>query len=211
MPRAEGGVLTGASQKCDATGVTPEVITDPCHPPKHRAESPEAHIDMNGTPLTLARRAVVYGAVGAVLHLAAIPAPAAAAGGPRSATASDYDTYDDDPGDPAFDFEAPFEEAPVDEPVVEEEPVAEEPIAEEPDTEVAAVGEPAPQPLVAPEAEPEPVVEPALQEAPVVLVELPRTGVATGPAVLTGAVLLALGRLATLLGRRRPAIRAGRP
>jgi LPXTG-motif cell wall-anchored protein len=60
----------------------------------------------------------------------------------------------------------------------------------------------------APVAEPEPVVLPAAEEVPVVLAELPRTGTGTRPAVLTGALLLVLGRLATVVGRRRQALPA---
>jgi hypothetical protein len=121
-----------------------------------------------------------------------------------------YDTYDDDPGDPAFDFETPFDDADAD-PAPVDEPVA----ATAGDTERAGpsdglltvAGETASQPAV-PDA-----------TLPAALEELPRTGVGAGLATVFGAGLIVLGGVFALAGasagaravrRREPGYSAGR-
>ena len=97
-----------------------------------------------------------------------------------------YDGYDDDPGDPVFEFETPFENADSDPDPVEvatSQPV----VTQQPEIPVVVAGEAAP----------------AAEAAPLVLAELPRTGSGARQATMVAGLLLILGGVASLAGRRR--------
>ena len=106
-----------------------------------------------------------------------------------------YDTYDDDPGDPDFDFETPFDGADDDGSAPGADPGT------------ASTGDPG-QPtssddVLSVAGEPVTPPTPAAEAAPEALSELPRTGVPLVVATGSGAALLALGLLALAGGRRR--------
>ncbi len=113
--------------------------------------------------------------------------------------ADSYDTYDDDPGDPDFDFDTPFggaddpeTSAPTLDPGSSTAGISQPPSAGDPAS--AFAGETA-------------APGPASEFAPAALTELPRTG---GPArhlTATGVGLVVVGVPATLAGRRRRSLR----
>jgi LPXTG-motif cell wall-anchored protein len=108
-----------------------------------------------------------------------------------------YDTYDDDPGDPDFVFQTPFENATSNPTPVE----------------VAATTQPAvtqqPEQAQAPAVVLNETAQPAPGDAaPAVLAELPRTGSSARQATLVGGLLLITGGVASLIGRRRKAAQA---
>jgi LPXTG-motif cell wall-anchored protein len=107
-----------------------------------------------------------------------------------------YDTYGDDPGDPDFQFETPFQNADNDPDTVEVAATSQPVVTQQPDPQVPVV--------VAGEA------APALSAdaAPVALAELPRTGSGARGATMAGGLLLFLGGVASLAGRRRKATQA---
>jgi LPXTG-motif cell wall-anchored protein len=103
-----------------------------------------------------------------------------------------YDGYDDDPGDPDFEFEAPFENADTDPDPVEVAATSQPVVTQQPEVPAVVAGEGAP----------------VSDAAPVVLAELPRTGAGARQATMVGGLLLILGGVASLAGRRRRAHQA---
>ena len=121
---------------------------------------------------------------------------------------SGYDTYDDDPGDPGFDFDTPFDNTGADpDPVVpvtdvagagltSETPPADQPVVQSGDVDVAGVND---DPGVATQPDGDQVTDPAV--APVRNSGLPRTGTPADRATRLALVLMAAGALALLTGR----------
>ncbi|MGH9038826.1 MAG: prealbumin-like fold domain-containing protein [Acidimicrobiia bacterium] len=113
----------------------------------------------------------------------------------------DYDGYDDDPGDPDFDFEPPFVEAgDPDTP-----PPAADPGAGAAGVNTPPTGDPG---LIVSGATGTPAT-PGSDTIPGTYAELPRTGVAVAATSALGAALVALGGLATWAGARRRRARTG--
>lgn len=110
--------------------------------------------------------------------------------------ADPYDTYDDDPGDPAFQFVAPFETSTTNPAPVEVAGTTQPAVTQQPETQAPAV-------VLNETAQPAPA-----DAAPVALAELPRTGSSARQATLVGGLLLITGGVASLIGRRRKAIQA---
>jgi LPXTG-motif cell wall-anchored protein len=112
-----------------------------------------------------------------------------------------YDTYDDDPGDSGFDFDTPFDNAG-------------DPASPAPTGDVAAINagvtqQPQPsgeQLAVAGDTASQPA--PAGDNAPTALDQLPRTGATVAPLTMLSGLLLILGGLTSVLGRRRKAPQA---
>ena len=105
-----------------------------------------------------------------------------------------YDTYDDDPGDPDFDFDTPFENSTNDPAPVPVATTTQPVVTQQPEIPVVVAGEGAPAVPV--------------DAAPVVLAELPRTGSGARQMTLVGGLLLIAGGAASLIGRRRRATQA---
>ncbi|HEY3239071.1 MAG TPA: LPXTG cell wall anchor domain-containing protein [Acidimicrobiia bacterium] len=115
----------------------------------------------------------------------------------EEADSDPYDTYDDDPGDRDFQFDTPFQNADNDPAPVEVAATSQPVVNQQPEQSQVPV-------VVAGE------VAPALpaDAAPVALTELPRTGSGTRGATMVGGLLLILGGVASLAGRRRKATQA---
>jgi LPXTG-motif cell wall-anchored protein len=106
-----------------------------------------------------------------------------------------YDTYGDDPGDPDFDFETPFQNADSDPDVVQVAGTSLPAVTQQPEAAAVVLNDTAP-------------ATPQGDIAPVALTELPRTGSGARQTTMVGGLLLALGGIATLAGRRREANQA---
>ena len=107
-----------------------------------------------------------------------------------------YDTYDDDPGDPDFDFDAPFDDA--------GDPGSPAPSADRSGTPAGATAElPDGQLTTAGVTVDQPALRPAGDQAPATLAELPRTGLPADDLAGAGVRLVLLGTVAVLAGRRR--------